>query len=96
MSKHPSCQKAKSDQIEISVDLPEGTPYTRTLEVLKQIQIAEKELVEEINNSTEGKGKLIENWYTRSRDNQVLALVKLVPPETRTLTAKETADAYAL
>ena len=84
--------ESESDQIEISVDLPEGTPYTRTLEVLKQIQIAEKELVEEINNSTEGKGELIENWYTRSRDNQVLALVKLVPPETRTLTAKETAD----
>jgi len=49
-------------------------------------------LVEEINSSTEGKGELIENWYTRSRDNQVLALVKLVPPETRTLTVKETAD----
>ena len=82
----------ESDQIAINVDLPQGTPYERTLEVLRQIQIAEKQLEAEINESTGGEGKLIENWYTRSRDNQVLALVKLVPPETRSLTAKETAD----
>jgi len=84
--------ESESDQISITVELPQGTPYSRTLQVLKQIQIAEKALVEEINESTDGAGKLIENWYTRSRDNEVLALVKLVPPETRTLTAKETAD----
>ncbi|PHR55193.1 MAG: RND transporter [Robiginitomaculum sp.] len=84
--------ESESDQISISVELPEGTPYSRTLEVLKQIQTAEKNLEHEINESTKGEGKLIENWYTRSRDNNVLALVKLVPPETRVLTAKETAD----
>lgn len=84
--------EVESDQIEISVDLPLGTPYTRTLEVLKQIQIAEKQLVDEVNESTAGEGELIENWYTRSRDNQVLALVKLVPPETRTLTAPDAAN----
>ncbi len=82
----------ESDQIEITVNLPQGTPYARTLEVLEQIQIAEQALVDEVNESTEGEGALIENWYTRSRDNQVLALVKLVPPETRSLTAKETAE----
>ncbi|NNE42172.1 MAG: efflux RND transporter permease subunit [Marinicaulis sp.] len=82
----------ESDQIDITVNLPQGTPYARTLEVLKQIQVAEKALVDEVNASTDGEGELIENWYTRSRDNQVLALVKLVPPETRTLTAKETAE----
>lgn len=79
----------ESDQVDINVQLPEGTPYARSLEVLKQIQIAEKQLEEEIR---ERDGALIENWYTRSRDNDVLALVKLVPPETRTLTAKETAE----
>ncbi len=81
--------ESESDQIAISVELPEGTPYSRTLEVLKQLQDAEHELQEEI---TAKNGDLIENWYTRSRDNQVLALVKLVPPETRLLTAKETAE----
>ena len=84
--------QGETDQIAITVELPQGTPYSRTLEVLEQIQIAEKDLEEEINASTNGEGELIENWYTRSRDNNVLALVKLVPPETRTLTAKETAE----
>ena len=79
----------EADQIDINVRLPEGTPYARSLEVLSQIQIAEKQLEEEIR---ERDGALIENWYTRSRDNDILALVKLVPPETRSLTAKETAE----
>ena len=84
--------ETESDQIAVTVELPEGTPYSRTLEVLAQIQAGEKALEDEINASTNGEGKLIENWYTRSRDNNVLALVKLVPPETRSLTAKETAE----
>ncbi|MEH6410790.1 MAG: efflux RND transporter permease subunit, partial [Hyphomonas sp.] len=84
--------ETESDQIEVTVEMPEGTPYSRSLEVLAQIQAGEKALEEEINASTNGQGKLIENWYTRSRDNNILALVKLVPPETRTLTAKETAE----
>ena len=82
----------ESDQIEISVELPEGTPYTRTLEVLAQLQEAEETLVREVEEESDGKYKLIENWYTRSRDNQVLALVKLVPPENRTITARETSE----
>jgi len=81
--------EGESDQIEISVELPEGTPYTRTLEVLAQLQHAEEALQKEI---AETDGDLIENWYTRSRDDNVLALVKLVPPETRALTAKATAE----
>lgn len=81
--------EGESDQIEISVELPEGTPYTRTLEVLAQLQHAEEALQIEISETD---GDLIENWYTRSRDNNVLALVKLVPPETRALTAKATAE----
>ncbi|MEL7453081.1 MAG: efflux RND transporter permease subunit, partial [Pseudomonadota bacterium] len=84
--------ESESDQVSITVELPEGTPYSRSLEVLRQIQIAEKTLEEEINDSTGGEGELIENWYTRARDNNILALVKLVPPETRTLTARETAE----
>jgi len=81
--------ESESDQIEISVELPEGTPYARSLEVLKQIQIAEHELSEEIKSTD---GNLIENWYTRSRNNNILALVKLVPPETRSLSAQATAE----
>ena len=84
--------ESESDQIAITVELPAGTPYARSLQVLRQIQIAEEQLEHEINESTGGEGELIENWYTRSRDNNILALVKLVPPETRTLSVSETAD----
>ena len=82
----------ESDQINISINLPQGTPYSRTLQVLARVQDAERTLENEINTQTDKQGKLIENWYTRARDNQVLALVKLVPPETRTLTIEGTAD----
>ncbi len=81
--------ETESDQINIDVTLPQGTPYSRTLEVLAQIQIAEEALEKEVS---EGGNSLIENWYTRSRENNVLALVKLVPPETRAMSAKETAE----
>ncbi len=84
--------EGESDQIEITVELPEGTPYSRSLEVLRQIQIAEKALEEEINQLTDGEGELVENWYTRSRDNNILALVKLVPPETRTMSTEAAAN----
>ena len=81
--------QGESDQIDITVELPEGTPYSRTLEVLAQIQDAEHTLQEEIAAKD---GELIENWYTRSRDNNVLALVKLVPPEDRALQVSEAAE----
>jgi multidrug efflux pump subunit AcrB len=79
----------ESDEIVVNVVLPEGAPYSRALEILAQLQKAELELVEEVNQRTQGEGKLIENWYTRSRRDSVLAIVKLAPPEVRDMTAKE-------
>ncbi len=79
----------ESDEIMVNVILPEGAPYSRALEILAQLQRAEQELVDEVNERTEGQGQLIENWYTRSRRDSVLAIVKLAPPEVRDMTAKE-------
>lgn len=79
----------ESDEITVNVVLPEGAPYSRALEILDQLQTAEKKLEEEVNASTKGEGVLIENWYTRSRRDSVLAIVKLAPPEVRSMTAKE-------
>jgi multidrug efflux pump subunit AcrB len=79
----------ESDQIIVNVVMPEGAPYSRALEILAQLQAAELALVEEVNQRTEGEGQLIENWYTRSRRDSVLAIVKLAPPEVRDMTAKE-------
>lgn len=81
--------ETESDQVSINVDLPDGTPYSRTLEVLKQLQVAEKKLEAEVNSAN---GTLIENWYTRARGTNILALVKLVDADKRFMTAKETAE----
>ncbi len=79
----------ESDEIIVNVVLPEGAPYSRALEILAQLQAAEKALVEEVNARTDGEGQLIENWYTRSRRDSVLAIVKLAPPEVRDMSAKD-------
>ncbi len=79
----------ESDEITVNVVLPEGAPYSRALEILNQLQIAEKALVDEVSQRTSGEGELIENWYTRSRRDSVIAIVKLAPPEVRDMTAKD-------
>ena len=79
----------ESDQVIVEVVMPEGAPYSRALEVLAQLQDAEKQREQEVNERTNGEGALIENWYTRSRRDSVMAIVQLAPPETRDMSAKE-------
>ncbi len=81
----------ESDEITVNVTMPDGSPYSRAVEVLKQLQTAEKTLVEEVEAEAGEKGTLIENWYTRSRADSILAIVKLAPPEVRSLTTKDAA-----
>ncbi len=79
----------ESDEIIVNVVLPEGAPYSRALEILEQLQNAEKALEDEINEKTDGQGGLIENWYTRSRRDSVIAIVKLTPPEERPVAVQD-------
>ena len=81
----------ESEQIQLEVALPDGTPFNRALEVLTQLQDAEQQLVAEIDG-LEGDQKLVANWYTRARPNNVLAIVQLVPSEERALSAKEAGE----
>jgi len=84
----------EAEQIYINVRMPNGTPYSRALTVLDQLQVAERKLIKEIEEAAEsagGSGKLIEGWYTRSRRDSVIAIVNLAPPEVRDLSAKEAA-----
>lgn len=88
--------EVEAEEISVNVELPEGTPYSRALEILRQLQRAEKTLVQEVEqralDTGEGSGQLIENWYTRSRADSVLAIVKLAPPETRDMSAKDASE----
>ncbi|SDK29118.1 efflux RND transporter permease subunit [Microbulbifer yueqingensis] len=81
----------ESDEVIVNVVMPEGAPYSRALEILAQLQDAEKRLEQEVNQRTDGQGVLIENWYTRSRRDSVMAIVKLAPPEVRDMSAKDAA-----
>ncbi len=86
--------EVEAEQIYINVQMPTGTPYSRALAVLDQLQLAERKLIEEIEQAAEssgGSGKLIEGWYTRSRRDSVIAIVRLSPPEIRDMSAKEAA-----
>ena len=90
--------QVESEEVYINVSLPPGTPYSRSMEVLRQLQQAEKQLVEEINAEAEagrGSGKLIEGWYTRARREDVIAIVQLAPPDQRALSARETAERFS-
>jgi multidrug efflux pump subunit AcrB len=81
-------------QVYLQAQLPSGTPFTRSLEILDQFQQAQSQLVEEVDGREEsgGTGELIEAWYTRARRDSVIAIFQLVPPEKRDLTAKEAAE----
>lgn len=81
----------ESNEISVNVTMPEGAPYSRALEILAQLQRAEQDLVDEVNERTDGEGQLIENWYTRSRRDSVLAVIQLAPSEVRDMSAKEAA-----
>lgn len=86
--------EVEAELIYLNVTLPTGTPYSRALEVLDQLQEAELALIDEVEERAKaegGSGKLIQGWYTRSRRDSVIAIVKLAPPEIRDLSAKEAA-----
>ncbi len=86
--------EVENEIIYVNVVLPTGTPYSRALAVLDQLQVAELALIDEVETNAVtggGTGKLIEGWYTRSRRDSVIAIVKLAPPEIRDLSAKQAA-----
>jgi multidrug efflux pump subunit AcrB len=87
--------EVENEIIYLNVTLPTGTPYARALSVLDQLQEAERQLIEEVDQRAatgDGTGQLIEGWYTRSRRDSVIAIVKLSPPEVRDMSAKEAAE----
>ena len=83
----------ESEQVDINIDLREGTTYARALEILEQLQTAQKSLVDEVQaNAKEGEAnKVVENWYTRARNDSVIAIMKLAPNEVRAMSAKDVA-----
>ena len=86
------------EQITIDVTLPPGAPFSRSIEVLTQLQNAEKALVAEVNAEAaggKGSGELIEGWYTRARRGSVVAIIQLAPPDQRDLSSRQAVERFA-
>ncbi len=86
--------EVQGTQVYVQAQMPSGNPYSRSMEILDQFQLAQRKLIDEVEARAEegGTGELIHGWYTRARRDSVLAIIELVPPELRDMTAKETAD----
>jgi len=83
--------EVEASQVNVDIQLREGTTYERALEILAQLQRAQEALIADVEaQAEEGENnKVIENWYTRSRKDSVIAIMRLAPAETRAMTAKE-------
>jgi len=83
--------EVEASQVNVDIQLREGTTYERALEILAQLQRAQEALIADVEAQAEegGNNKIIENWYTRSRKDSVIAIMRLAPAETRAMTAKE-------
>ncbi len=84
----------ESQQVRVNIELREGTTYERALEILGNIQVSQQALVDEVEKRAAKEGssnQVIENWYTRSRRDSVIAIMHLAPPEVRAMNAKEVA-----
>ncbi|MCP5128045.1 MAG: efflux RND transporter permease subunit [Pseudomonadales bacterium] len=81
-------------EVYLQAQLPTGTPFSRSLEILDQFQAAQAELISEIDGEAKlsGQGELFQAWYTRARRDSVIAIFQLVPPERREMTAKQAAE----
>ncbi len=86
----------EAEQVNVNIELRDGTTYERALEILGYVQNAQEELVNQVTAEAEASGadknlNIVENWYTRSRKDSVIAILKLSSPEVRTIRAKEIA-----
>ena len=90
--------QVEGEEIVINVRMPPGTPFDRSIEVLGQLQRAEKVLEAEVQaeaGTEANKGKLIEGWATFAKRSEVIAILQLAPPDDRRLGTREVAERLA-
>ncbi len=90
--------EVEGEEVVISVRMPPGTPFDRSMEVLGQLQRAEEALEAEVQadaSTEETKNKLIEGWTTVAKRSEVMAILQLAPPDDRQLGTREVAERLA-
>jgi len=81
----------EADEIQITVNMPDGSPYSRAEEILRQLQEGQREFEAEmianqivVAQDDEGNDiQIIDAWYTRARASNLMAIVKLARNEVR-------------
>ncbi len=74
----------EADLIQVNIDMPDGTPYERLLQVRDQLQAGiDKSTVETAKEHPEVEGGLIRDASVVAGGGQVQAWIGLVPPEDR-------------
>lgn len=81
----------ESDQVSIEVVMPDGTQYVRSEQVLLQLETAQRALIAEAEAETGKADTLVDTWYTRAQRDNILAIVNLAGPESRTKPTKDVA-----
>ncbi|WP_444997357.1 efflux RND transporter permease subunit [Aliikangiella sp. IMCC44359] len=82
----------ESDRITVAVELVDGTPYSRTLDVLNQFQKAQQTLVEQLPHSDNSQNEIIKNWYTQVNGEKINVIIQLSSSDTRTISTKAIAQ----
>lgn len=82
----------ESDLVQVTIDLPDGTPFSRTLQIRDQLQLgvdaAEKSLDSKwgsqiVRETTEYEGGVINGASIVASNSRIQAWIGLVPPEAR-------------
>ena len=82
----------ESEQVVVNIDLRDGTTYARAIEILEDVQSAQEKLVAEVAESTDIENyNFVDNWYTRSRKDSVIAILRMAPSEIRSISSKDAA-----
>jgi multidrug efflux pump subunit AcrB len=79
----------ESDRITVSINLVNGTPEYRALDVLNQVKRAQKQLVLAVEAGQGKDAQLVQNWYSSLNGSKINVILKLVTPGNRSMSAKE-------
>jgi multidrug efflux pump subunit AcrB len=75
--------EVESDFLAITITMPEGTPFSRVVQVGEQLEAAERSFQESVNAQFDGEFELVLSTNMISENRQVQSWMNLAPPEVR-------------
>lgn len=80
------------DAIQVDVELPEGAPFSRSLEIAAQLERAGRELNDYYRGRREDAVDVIEDSFTFTFDTSISGFLLLAPPDVRGVPAREMSE----